>query len=754
MKFRKAYRATSFLCLIGILLSNQSIITGIVVDNEKQIPIHGANVYLEKLGIGTTSQVDGQFKIDQIPYGEFSVKITMIGFKDVNRSLLIQKNSHDLGMVSMAKDTIAIKEIVVDAHHELKPEELLSNIYVSGSRLQENLKSTLAMTLEQETGVSVQTMGQAVAKPVLRGYTGDRFLLTENGITTGDLSNTAIDHAISFDMTSFNNVRIVRGPEALLYGCNTIGGVIDVSRQSNLDLRFKKVSVSSLIGSKSSNNGTFGNVTVHLPIKEAILDSDYELKPTVKHQFKFSLLSRNADNQTTPLGVLDNTGLSNDELGTSYTFFGRSHRTTISYEQLKMDYGLPGSPEGHIDGVNLKMDKHSQKLNHHRDISFLSFQTFDLDQRFINYNHSEYVTGSDYASVSMGQNLFSLQGKFVGDQLTLGSLFQYRDFRAGGFYWTPDTEEIRVSIFGLFQKKVNKTTLQLSSRLEHLSVVPETSFLFMSNLDESKIRKRDFTILTGSAGLFRSWDNLDVSLATMIAGRAPDLDELYSDGPHLGTYSYEIGQPDLDLERTIGIEGSVDYSIKKGQIKLTGYYNYSPNYHISTALGNTYEPGADWIEWGSGSSGWLYKYQMKGLEAQIYGWESDIMLPINKTINLVGSTSVVRGKNLSEGRDLEYMPPDKIQLLTEFDFKPLDVGLNIKKVFPQTRLGEFETRTEGFSLLDLHASYTMHSSKMTHKLIVQLDNVFNEVYYNHLSRIKSIMPEEERCLSIQYRLIF
>ena len=754
MKFRKVYRATSFLFLFGTLLSNQSFITGIVVDNEKQIPIHGANVYLEKLGIGTTSQVDGQFKIDQIPYGEVSVKITMIGFKDVKKSLLIEKNSYDLGIVSLAKDTITIKEIIVDAHHEIKPQELLSNISVSGSRLQENLKSTLAMTLEQETGVSIQTMGQAVAKPVLRGYTGDRFLLTENGITTGDLSNTAIDHAISFDMASFNNVRIIRGPEALLYGCNTIGGVIDVSRQSSLDLRFENVSVSSVIGSKSSNNGTFGNITVHLPIKGAIFDNDYQLKSTVKHQFKFSLLSRNADNQNTPIGVLDNTGLSNNELGTSYTFFGSSHRTTMSYEQLKMDYGLPGSPEGHIDGVNLKMDKHSQKLNHHRDISFLGFQTFDLDQRLINYNHSEYVAGSNFASVSMGQNLFSLQGKLVGDQLTLGSSFQYRDFRAGGFYWTPDTEEIRVSLFGLFQKNINKTTLQLSSRIEHLSVVPETSFLFMSNLDESKIRKRDFTIFTGSAGLFRTWDNLDISLATMIAGRAPDLDELYSDGPHLGTYSYEIGQPDLDLERTIGIEGSVDYSIIKGQIKLTGYYNYSPNYHISTALGNRYEPGADWIEWGSGSSGWLYKYQMKGLEAQIYGWESDIMLPINKTINLVGSASVVRGKNLSQDRDLEYMPPDKIQLLTEFNFKALDVGLNMKKVFPQIRLGEFESKTEGFSLLDFHASYTMYSSKMTHKLIVQLDNVFNEVYYNHLSRIKSIMPEEERCLSIQYRLIF
>ena len=155
MNLREAYRTVSSFCLFGTLLSNQSFITGIVVDNEKQIPIHGANVYLEKLGIGTTSQVDGQFKVDQIPYGEVSVKITMIGFKDVKRSLLIEKNSYDLGIVSMAKDTITIKEIIVDAHHEIKPQELLSNISVSGSRLQENLRSTLAMTLEQETGVSI-----------------------------------------------------------------------------------------------------------------------------------------------------------------------------------------------------------------------------------------------------------------------------------------------------------------------------------------------------------------------------------------------------------------------------------------------------------------------------------------------------------------------------------------------------------------------------------------------------------------------
>ena len=741
--FSKIFKTIICLGFTISLWSQNITISGTIIDGNSKTPIHGANIYIEEMGIGTTSKVDGSFELNNFPSKKTSITISMIGFKETKKVVAPNEDGYDIGIVEILKAPIKIKEVLVDAHSQLKPEEFSSNIYISGSKLQENLKSTLAMTLEQETGVFVQSMGQAVAKPVLRGYTGDRFLLTENGITTGDLSNTAIDHAISFDMASFNNVRIIRGPEALLYGCNTIGGVIDVSRQSSLDLRFKKVSLLSLIGVKSSNNGAFGNFTIYLPISD-------------NHQLKFSLLRRSADNQTTPVGVLDNTGLSNEELSASYSFFGKSHLTTISYEQLSMDYGLPGSPEGHINGVNLKMDKSSQKLTHHRDISFFGFETFDFDQRFINYNHSEFESSSifDDPSVSMGQNLFSLQGKLAGEQLTIGSLFQYRDFRAGGFYWTPDTEEIRFSIFGLFQKKINETTLQFSSRLEHLSIVPETSFLFMSNLDESNIRNRNFTILSGSIGLFKTWNNFDLSLATMISGRAPDLDELYSDGPHLGTYSYEIGQPNLNLERTFGIEGSIDYSMPIGEIKLTGYHNYSPNYHISTALGNTYEPGADWIEWGSGSIGWLYKYQMKGLEAQIYGWESDIIFPINKTINIIGSTSVVRGKNLSQGRNLEYMPPDKIQLLTEFDFKHFDISFTAKKVFAQTKLGEFETRTEGFSLFDLNGSYTIHSTRISHKLIFQVDNIFDEVYYNHLSRIKSIMPEEGRCLSIQYRLIF
>ena len=726
--------------ILSLLWAQDGYITGVIV-SEDQTPIHGANIFSETLDIGTISQVDGRFTLSKVSQNKLSLTISMIGFKEVKNTIIMDGLSYDLGKVIMVKDTIKLNQIDVEAHHELRPHNFASNIEFYGKEYHENLKSTLATTLEKQTGLSIQSMGQATAKPVLRGYSGDRFLLTENGVTIGDLSNTSIDHAISVDMASFNNVRIIRGPESLLFGSNTIGGVIDVSRQSNLDLRFKKLSFLSLVGTESSNNGAFGNFTLYLPINE-------------QHQLRLSLLERYSDNQNSPVGVLDNTDLSNNELAVSYSYFGKSQRSTLSYEQTKMDYGIPGSPEGHIDGVDIKMSKSSQKFNYHKDISLLSFLTFDLDQRFINYNHSEFVKDAASPSVSMGQKIFSLQGKFTGKQLTVGSLFQYRDFKAGGFYWTPDTEEIRMSLFGLFQKNIKDLILQISSRVEYLSVIPETSFLFLSNLNDTEVINREFTILSGAVGLFRSWNNWDLSFVTMITGRTPDLDELYSDGPHLGTYSYEIGQPNLDLERTINFEASLEHKTPKSQMRFTGYQNFSPNFHISTALGTGYEPGADWIEWGSGSSGWLYKYQMKGLRAQIYGFESDLRYQLNNLIYFGGSISVTRGDNLSQNRALEYMPPDKVQFSTEFDLNPLSVSLNLKKVFPQTRLGEFETKTDGFFIMNLNGSYTIQSSKISHKFIFQLDNIFNEVYYNHLSRIKTIMPEKGRSVNIQYRLVF
>ena len=430
-----------------------------------------------------------------------------------------------------------------------------------------------------------------------------------------------------------------------------------------------------------------------------------------------------------------------------------------------MDYGIPGSPEGHISGVDINLNKYTQKYNFHKDISFMGFQTLDIDQRFINYGHKEFEKGNSYASVMMSQRVFSLQNNLKGSQLNIGSLFQYRSFQPGGFYWTPDTDEISIAVFGLIERELREFIFQLSSRAEYQVVMPNITSLSVSNLNSSDIVQRNFPVFSSGIGVFRILKNWEFSFATMLTGRSPGIEDLYSDGPHLGTYAYEIGQPKLNLEQTIGIEASIEHKTDNSEMRLTGYQNYSPNYHISAKMGQCEEEflnleeshpcaGADFIAWGQGSSGWLYKYQMSEVRSSIYGIESEFTLNLTKMVNIFGSVSVIRGENLSDKTSLAYMPPDKLLFATELDLNPASAVVKFKKVFPQERLGEFEQETLGYSLIDLNWTYLFYKSKTMHKIIFSIDNVFDQEYYNHLSRIKSIMPEKGRSYNLQYRLVF
>ena len=724
----------------GLLWSQQASIVGQINDKEGH-SVEGAEVYIKKLNLGSTTDSNGKFKLNDVPFGNSVFTISMIGYETIEQVKSINQDIVDIGQFYLVRDTLLIEEIIVDYHKKLQHMSFGSNIDFIGDEYHKNLKTTLAQLLENKVGLSIQSMGQAVGQPVLRGYKSDRFLLTEDGITIGDLSNTSVDHAVSVDMASFNKINIIRGPETLLFGSNTIGGVIDVSRETGSNPKFKKVSFQSIAGLESSNNGEYLNFIAYIPLNN-------------RNQFRISGLNRTAGNQTSPKKTLANTGLINSELAGSYSYFGRKNQITISYDKINMDYGIPGSLEGHINGVDIKMTKQTQKLNYHKDITTFGFNRIDVDQRFISYSHSEYENGNDYSTVSLGQDIYFIQGILSNDHIKVGSSFQYRDYKAGGFYWTPDTEEIKVSIFGLYEKKINKTVYQFSTRIENLFIKPDRSFLSLSNINEDKVTNRDFTIISIAIGGYKNWTKWRLSYGGMLASRAPSIDHLFSDGPHLGTYSYEIGAPDLKIENTLGLESSIEYITQQSNFRFTLYNNYSPNYHISTAKGNTYQTGADWIEWGSGSAGWLYKYQMKGLETRIYGFESELEYELTDRLKLFSSFSIARGKNLSDDIPLSYMPPDKLILATEFNLSPLKVDFIYKQALKQSRLGSFETLTEGYEIVDLNTSYSIKTSNFFHKFIFGIENIFNKEYYNHLSRIKLVMPEKGRSINFQYRLNF
>ena len=304
----------------------------------------------------------------------------------------------------------------------------------------------------------------------------------------------------------------------------------------------------------------------------------------------------------------------------------------------------------------------------------------------------------------------------TGLKRELGGSIQYRKFKAGGFYWTPNTTESNFSIFGFRERKIFGLTGQGAFRGEYSIVNPETRSDF-SNIDRNDVNRKKYGFLSLSGALIKSWEKWQFSTTIMSVGRTPGIEDLFSDGPHLGSYSYEIGNPNLDLEKTIGIETSLQYRGNRLSFMMNGFVNNSPNFHQYTQMGECEEPfvlgkphpcaGADFIEWGSG---------------QHY---------------------------------LPYMPADKLKILfsTKSD-QNLSGNLRLTRGFRQNRISEFETITPGYFLTDIYGSYSFNAFKSSHRLIFQLSNLFDKTYYNHLSKLKLIMPESGRSISLQYRYLF
>lgn len=715
-------------------------ISGFVYSNQSNNPIENVNIFIKNNNIGTTSAADGFFNLEGIPELDFELSFNIIGYQDTTISIISKEKEINIGRFFLNLNILDFDQINVAAHPELGNLQSLSNISLSGSAIQEKMKGTLAASLSNETGIAMTSMGQATARPILRGYGGDRFLLTDSGIELGDLSQTSGDHAVSMDMSSAQSVNIIRGAKALLYGSNTIAGVIDIKKNSIPELQFNRPHLHGVLGGATGDKSSFTNILYHYPFSD--------------NQITIAGLVRNTADQLTPKGVLKNTASINNGFFAGIANYNESGRISASLESITMDYGIPGSPEGHISGVDIEMEKITQKLEYHRDIEFLpNIKTFDFEQRFVKYDHQEYESKKTFAAVDLGQQIFSLQGKLTGKDISIGSLLQYRKFIAGGFYWTPNTDEINLSLFGFREKEFNFVTFQISSRFEFLKVKPDRA-LSSININPERVVERDFYYGSYALGIFKNWQNWKISSNIMYLQRAPGIEDMFSDGPHLGSYSYEIGEPTLGLESTQGLEASLGYRKNRLSSTLTAYSNYSPNFHLSSKVGDGYVPGSDWIEWGSGSSGWLYKYQMKGLETRIYGIEFELNYK-SDFVTIDASFSEVIGNNLSEGIPLPYIPPSKTRLrFTLNETSNFSPTLQIVNASKQSRLGEFEKPTDGYTLVDLYGSYNLKMKNGSHKIIFQIDNVFDEVHYNHLSKIKAIMPEMGRSVSIQYRFLF
>ena len=212
------------------ILSAQGSITGSVHRADNDEPLLGVNVLVQNTFMGTTTDIDGQFTIDQLNPGEYTLVISMIGFKKyVERGIIVSDEISHID-IQLAQDVLSAPHVVVTASRQAQDVmELPVSMSVIGPRkIHDRAAVNLIEVMKFEPGIS-SVRGQLNIRGT-SGYTlgvGDRTLLLIDGVPVlgsgaGNITWTMVP------MSEIDHVEIIRSGGSALYGSSALGGVVNI----------------------------------------------------------------------------------------------------------------------------------------------------------------------------------------------------------------------------------------------------------------------------------------------------------------------------------------------------------------------------------------------------------------------------------------------------------------------------------------------------------------------------------------------
>lgn len=714
------------------------IISGTISDKENSEPIPFAYVHLEELNRTTISNIDGIFELKNIPAGNYTVSFHRIGFKTQKRKVDLVESLHLYIQLTPSILTSEIIEVVGSDNILTGSNIAHTSESISGSSLRRDLGNTLANTLANIPGFDQRSLGNTTTRPVIRGLGDERVIILQDGLSTGDISDQSADHAVSVDPIASSEIQIAKGAAALEFGANAVGGIINVVNNLISSSQPNSLNGSGTLGTNSVNESASTALNLTIPFKHLVVNTN--------------LNGKIGGETNTPNGKIDNTQFrtTNSALGISYIkdwgYIGGSFGTYLS------NYGIPPDPNGHPDGVDIKMRKFNYSLKGEYLLKSSVIKTVEGDLSINNYNHKEFETtssiGTEFGLVTSTAQIAANHGS-IGffDTGKIGLWAEIEDYAVRGAN-TPDANSYKFGTFLIEEIDYNLLRIEAGIRYDYVLNKPKendpTSAI-------GNIRARDFHALSSSLNLIYELGK-GFSLGTVLlhSFRAPSLEELYSEGPHLASFSFEIGNPELEPERSLAKEIFIKWQSQTSSAQFVLYHNdfFNFNYTQNTGQKNNRFPTLD-------------NFQFVGTEAQLYGFEIAAETQITKVIVVDASASLTIGEQdttsisgISGTQPLPQIPPFKFNSAIKYVNKGFETGIRLTYASSQTRLGEFETPTDSYSILNTFLQYRFDTKKLLHTLSFNVNNILNEEYYNHLSRIKDLRPEPGRNLSILYRIYF
>ena len=765
MKPKLIHALVAWVALVPAALEAQTAATarveGVVLDAETGAPIVGVIVHVEDPRRHEVTHEDGEFHIEGLPAGRYTMLFERVGYatRAVEVDVAVARTTRI--DVELMAAPVQLEGLVITATMggRQADDALRPTSVVTGRDLQRQMDASLAATLESEAGVAVASMGPAPARPVIRGLGGDRVLILEDGQRVGDVSASSPDHAVALDPITAERIEVVRGPAALFYGSNALGGVVNVITEEIPATRPDRPQGSATLQGRSASDGLAGEASIALPVGRMAVSAGAAF--------------RDAGSMSTPLGQVENTGTTtmSGALGAAWVNgWGHAGASARYYDS---EYGIPpDSVAGHAHGVTVRMDRIALRGQMHWTRAAGPFDHVELNAKVTQLDHLELEDeGQVGTELGLNSHVVELVGRHSGsgsfDRGAIGARVQRADYGADrGRGDVLSVDEWDAAVYGLEELEAGRFQLQVGGRFDFARRDPVHG---PDELNGSPVGPRDFASVAGSvSGLYRALDWARVGIALTRAFRTPSSDELYSEGPHLASYTFEIGNPELEAEIGHGIDVFLRMDRPALSGEIAGFWNRIDDYVYPRNTGQI-DPAS-----------LLFIYQATNTEADFRGAEAALTWTPIDHVALESSISYVRADNRDTEEPLPLIPPLQTDLALRYERTSWFAQAGWHAASEQERVpsrpelppfaggycdenggaegcrpvpGEF-VPTSGYSTFSLAAGIRWFTWGALSSLTLSVENLTDEVYRNHLSRIKELLPEQGRSINIIYRASF
>ena len=699
-------------------ISANETLRGEVTEAVTGEPIPGASVMIEELDRGVAANADGQFEFHSIPSGTYIISVRAVGFRTLTRE--IDHPSDGKITVALQAEVFRGEEVIVTSSPlgrsiQYQPAQALNR-----EQLQQKAAPSLGEMLDGTPGVATRSFGSAPARPVIRGFDGDRVLVMQNGERMGDLSGTAVDHAVALDPLSMDRVEVIRGPASLLYGSSAIGGVVNMF-SNDMPREWEK----GIRGSIASHVATVNNMGAGL-VRAQQGGSNFAATGRV--------IYRNGGDLMTPEGRLPDTSINNFSYGSGLGYRSGAFETGLAISGMDYTYGLPEA----IDDLNESIEIRMNRTNI-QSISTLKMDRFfdhaELRIHYSDYAHDEIEIERFQAGLIEEELEISFDQQTISSSLVLrhrplgamegalGLSFNRSQIAVGGEEaLTPDAEGYFLA--GYIYEEISLSdvfTMKTGVRMEWKETFVKTNELFP---DASAFEDRSDLIFSGALGLnYAPSAQWTAGIQVARAYRTPTIEELYSFAPHAAAGSFDIGNPTLQNEFSIGTDAFVEYKTDRLQTQLSLFANRIDNFVDFTPTGEIHEPSG------------LPFFEYVSKDAILYGFEFSTNVAFSDVLSGGVGFDYVRGHERSgELRNLTFMPPFRTHLQFMYDNGTIWAGPRLRIVNRQEQVAPNEDPTPGYLLIGADAGYRFGHGVT---LSLRMDNLLNERYRDHLSRVEN-----------------